>query len=542
MSYLDITGLKAAYSELRRGASYAFLSPLNSQLLELVGHMLSNNKEPVFVLSEQIDLFFDSQGSDVLFNLFEQGLLYPFHLQHSNNVSKSASFSRGIIRELKHYKQLQNSSVFVHLDSAVIASLSDEQLIEKLTLYQALTKTKDVTLVFLISGAQLGEARQRLHAMNRFFDGLVHMTKEASIRSLEYDFWAHREGVIAGRTINLQLFNGQLALIDSDVNRTVESDVLLQQDLDEDEVWLTRNAVPQGTKLPASFKTIDDNDTLFSISLTKKAATIVFAVSRHTDLLALAKDCFSLRKKCGRKLKLVIQNVDGVIRHQDECLFLTLGVNLILYSFSEPSRLLSQIQSIQGFQFSRALPHSLDDVLKESENVLSKGYLPITKFSEQVLKHSDSAANLGVSGVFVKLQLLPRIDAIHPLHLFHVKREGDILSYADGYIYLYLHACREHDVENAIKHLFKLQISDFFSSKNIIADHFYIQQACRRIHQRYADSDVPDYTKELQNNVRNILAAKPAGIANLDKEKPEFRELSRPISEQVKVTLKSEVL
>ncbi|MDI4654787.1 cellulose biosynthesis protein BcsE, partial [Pseudoalteromonas shioyasakiensis] len=155
-------------------------------------------------------------------------------------------------------------------------------------------------------------------------------------------------------------------------------------------VWLTRSAVPEGTKLPVFYKIVDDNDALFSKGLTKKSATLVFAVTRYTDLKALAKDCFSLRKKCGRRLKLVIQNVDGIIRHQDECLFLTLGVNLILYSYSEPSRLLSQIQSIQGFQFTRPLPKSIDDVLKYSENVLAKGYLPPDKFVQQVAKHSDS--------------------------------------------------------------------------------------------------------------------------------------------------------
>ena len=373
-----------------------------------------------------------------------------------------------------------------------------------------------------------------------FFDGLIYMTQEASIRTLEYDYWCHKEGVIAGRSVNLQLYDGQLALIEEEQEADEKSQPTAQ-DFDEDEVWLTRSAVPEGTKLPVFYKIIDDNDALFSKGLTKKSATLVFAVSRYTDLKVLAKDCFSLRKKCGRRLKLVIQNVDGIIRHQDECLFLTLGVNLILYSYSEPSRLLSQIQSIQGFQFSRPLPKSIDDVLKYSENVLAKGYLPPVKFAEQVAKHSDSAANLGVSGVLVLMQLLPRIDAIHPLHLFHVKREGDIFSFADGTVYLYLHACREHDVESAIKHLFKLQVSDLFMSKNVIADHFYIQQECRRMQRHFANTEITDFTQQLQENVSYIFDAKASDIASLNTETPEFKKVIRPISEPVKVTLKGEL-
>ena len=247
-----------------------------------------------------------------------------------------------------------------------------------------------------------------------------------------------------------------------------------------------------------------------------------------------------MRKQCGRKLKLVIQNVDGVIRHQDECLFLTLGVNLILYSFSEPSRLLSQIQSIQGFQFSRPLPSSIDDVLKYSDSVLHKGYLPLSDFAKQVTKHSDSAANLGVSGVLVVLELLPRIDAIHPLHLFHVKREGDIFSYVDGQVYLYLHACREHDVDSAIKHLFKLDIADFFISKNVIADHFYIQQECRRLAREYQATQVPDYTEQLQENISYIFDGLTPDVATLSAETAEFRKVVSPVSMPIKVILKGE--
>lgn len=540
MPHLNITGLKTAFSELKRGANYALLSPLDSQLLELSRHLLVNHKDSVFLLSEQVELFFEGEDSEPVFTLFEQGVLHPFHLHHNENVSKSLHFSRGVINEIKQYKQLKNSTVIVHVDSEYLVSLSYDELEEKLKLYVSLSESKNVTLVFLMSGAYISELRRQLLALNRFFDGLIYMTQEASIRTLEYDYWCHKEGVIAGRSVNLQLHNGQLALIEQE-QEALELTQTTEQGLDEDEVWLTRSAVPEGTKLPVSYKIIEDNDALYSKGLTKKVATLVFAVTRYTDLKALAKDCFSLRKKCGRRLKLVIQNVDGIIRHQDECLFLTLGVNLILYSFSEPSRLLSQIQSIQGFQFSRALPKSIDDVLKYSENTLAKGYLPITKFAQQVTKHSDSAANLGVSGVLVMLELLPRIDAIHPLHLFHVKREGDIFSFAEGTVYLYLHACREHDVESAIKHLFKLQVSDFFVSKNVVADHFYIQQECRRIQRNYANADVTDFTKQLQENESYIFDTKSADIANLNPETPEFKKVIRPISEPVKVTLKGEL-
>ena len=190
--------------------------------------------------------------------------------------------------------------------------------------------------------------------------------------------------------------------------------------------------------------------------------------------------------------------------------------------------MLSQIQSIQGFQFSRPLPPSVEDVLKYTENTFSKGYLPFIEFTKQVEVHSDSAVNLGVSGVLVKLELLPRIDPIHPLHLFHIKREGDVFSIADNTVYLYLHACRENDVDNAIKHLFKLKTSDFFVQQNVISDHFYIQQECKQLRRFYKGKSVVDFSQKLAENDSYKFAPDIANSVTENINTPEFSSKSRP--------------
>ena len=541
MPKLNISGLNTTFSELKCSANYALIAPLDNQLIELTQSMLSNTSEHIFLLSKQVDIFFESDHSDHLHTLYDEGKLHPFNLSNDISFAKKRWFSKGILNELKEYTVIKNSCVMVHLSSDMFVDYKTEELKGQLTLYKNFSIAENATVVFLISGANNSDLRRQLLMFNDVIDGVVNMTQEASVYSLEYDFWHHSEGVIAAETINYQRKNNQLIVLtaEKDTSQAYGSSAT-NQDFDEDDVWLVKSAVPAGTKLPAYYKVIEDNDALYEHAFKMKAATLVFAVTRYTDLSLLARECFSLRKQCGRKLKLVIQNVDGVIRHQDECLFLTLGVNLILYSFSEPSRLLSQIQSIQGFQFSRPLPSSIDDVLKYSDSVLHKGYLPLSDFAKQVTKHSDSAANLGVSGVLVVLELLPRIDAIHPLHLFHVKREGDIFSYVDGQVYLYLHACREHDVDSAIKHLFKLDIADFFISKNVIADHFYIQQECRRLAREYQATQVPDYTEQLQENISYIFDGQTPDVATLSAETAEFRKVVRPVSMPIKVILKGE--
>ncbi len=536
MPNLDIEGLPSAFTELKTDAIYLLLSPLDNQVIELALQIIpENSQHDVFILSSQIDMFFETPYSNVLNDLFHKGKVHPFMFNSDAALKKKLSFTRNLLAELKIYDELFNSTVILHINTDFITGHSLSELAERLKLYENFAKKYRVTLIIITTGLEVARTRMLVRRLNKLFDGIMYVSNESTVKSLEYDYWSHSEGVIAGETVLVEAKKNTFKVIE--VGREEGNSDRMSHDFDENDVWLVKSAVPEGTKLPVFYKLLEDNKALYTQASKMKSATLVFAVTRYTDLADLAKQCYSLRKLCGKRLKLVIQNVDGIIRHQDECLFLTLGVNLILYSFSEPSRLLSQIQSIQGFQFSRPLPSSIEEVLQYSQSTLSKGFLPLPDFVKQVVNYSDSAANLGVSGVMVVLRLLPRIDAIYPLQLFHVKREGDVFSTVDEYVYLYLHACREHDVDNAIRHLFKLEIADFFDSKTVIADHFFIQQECRRLKKDYKDRDVPDYTDKLKNNSSYAYSQESVDLSTLATESPEFSRVKRADAQRFPMTL-----
>jgi hypothetical protein len=183
--HLQITGLQNAYSALKRCANYALLASLDNQLLELVRHLLASNKDPVFLLSEHVEVFFESENNTLLFSLFEQGLLHPFHLHHDANLAKNLHFSRGVIQELKQYKELQTRTLILHLDSELLVPLTEAQLTKKLGFYRDLSIAKNVTVIFLISGSRISDVRRQFLALNTLFDGQIFITQEASIRTLE---------------------------------------------------------------------------------------------------------------------------------------------------------------------------------------------------------------------------------------------------------------------------------------------------------------------------------------------------------------------
>jgi len=523
----NITGLEPVAKELKSASSYAVLAPLDNLVIELALHAINPSLiNDIFIVSQEVETFFDSSFSAPLNYAYEHNRVHPFSLTPETQHYSIERINSGIIKEISAYKRLNEALVFVHFNTRQLNSAGEKSLELMMKEYSDFVRSTGATLLFLISGTDIANYRFLVRRLNNVFDGLVFVDNDSVARVLGYDYWRHSTGVIAGEYYRLILSNNQFV---AEAGSISEGEKPKGSDFsDEGDVWLVQSAVPEGTKLPLHYKSVKDNNVLFAIGPKVEAATLVFSVTRYTDLALLGKQCFELRKNCGRWLKLVIQNVDGVIRHQDECLFLTLGVNLILYSFSEPSRLLSQIQSIQGFKFSRLLPLSVEDVLKYTENTFSKGYLPFNEFTKQVEIHSDSAVNLGVSGVLVKLELLPRIDPIHPLHLFHIKREGDVFSIAENTVYLYLHACRENDVDNAIKHLFKLETSDFFVQQNVISDHFYIQQECKQLRRFYKGKSIIDFSKKLAENNSYKFAPDIANSVNENINTPEFSSTSRP--------------
>lgn len=527
MHNFNITGLEPVAKELKLASSYAVLAPLDNLVIELALHAINPSLvSDIFIVSQEVESFFDSSFSAPLNYAYEHNRVHPFSLTPETQHYSIERINSGIIKEISAYKRLNEALVFVHFNTRQLNSADEKSLELMMKEYNDFVRSTGATLLFLISGPGIANYRFLVRRLNNVFDGLVFVDNDSVARVLAYDYWRHSTGVIADEYYRLILSNNQFAVEAGSISEGKKpkgSDFS-----DEDDVWLVQSAVPEGTKLPVHYKSVKDNNDLFAIGPKVEAATLVFSVTRYTDLALLGKQCFELRKNCGRWLKLVIQNVDGVIRHQDECLFLTLGVNLILYSFSEPSRLLSQIQSIQGFKFSRLLPLSVEDVLKYTENTFSKGYLPFNEFTKQVEIHSDSAVNLGVSGVLVKLELLPRIDPIYPLHLFHIKREGDVFSIAENTIYLYLHACRENDVDNAIKHLFKLKTSDFFVQQNIISDHFYIQQECKQLRRFYKGKSIIDFSKKLAENNSYKFAPDIAQSVTENMKIPDLSNESRP--------------
>ncbi|MCM2248717.1 hypothetical protein, partial [Klebsiella pneumoniae] len=89
----------------------------------------------------------ESDHSDHLHTLYEEGKLHPFNLSNDISFAKKRWFSKGIINELKEYTVIKNSCVMVHLSSDLFVDYKTEELKGQLTLYKNFSIAENATVV-----------------------------------------------------------------------------------------------------------------------------------------------------------------------------------------------------------------------------------------------------------------------------------------------------------------------------------------------------------------------------------------------------------
>ena len=72
MPNFDIEGLPSSFTTLKNSATYVFISPLDNQVIEFALQAISSNSSAhLFILSSQIELFYESRYAFNLNTLHE---------------------------------------------------------------------------------------------------------------------------------------------------------------------------------------------------------------------------------------------------------------------------------------------------------------------------------------------------------------------------------------------------------------------------------------------------------------------------------------
>lgn len=532
MRGLAINGLGGKSFSLVDSSSYVVLAGSVEQGVEYGLSSISKNVNN-FLISEDVERFY-TKDLPLLFNWQWSDLeknCYPFRINRTYFLRKNG-FEQ-LLNEIKFYPQSKNSHIIIHLGEELLKPISLDTVKTMMQQADEFAREMKSTILWVLTGDLALTLFDKLRRFNQVIAGLVTVATEAASQTLFFDFWRHETGYFT--EVSCQVTSHTPLTLK--VYEKLDSGHF-QQFADQNEVLLTQAIVPSDTKLPPTYQVFESNEALFVAVQEKKAATIVFNINKKTDQNALAEQCFQLRKSNGNWLKIVLKNTDGVIRHKDECLFLTVGVNLILHSSTDISRLMSQIQAIQGYKFSRPLPPSFAEVLSYSQGSSEKGYLSVFSFIDEVFRHRETAVNTGVSGVMVVLTLQKGLDAGDVVSLFNVKRSGDIFTATEKHIYIYLNACRENDVDLALSRLFRLSLGEFFLFHDVFSTELSIEEQCRVIRKAAMNGDVQDYSSQIESS--NVADLNQSQARSTENSKQEFSDFNRKNATPISLKVKNE--
>ncbi|CCQ11146.1 protease BcsE [Pseudoalteromonas luteoviolacea B = ATCC 29581] len=514
MRKLALNGLDEQSITLAGSSSYVLLASSEEQGLQYAMASIAKDEKNI-IISEDIERFYAKDPlplfgwtwSDV------NSVCLSFRLNRRYLLQKGGV--KRLLEEILFYPQARQSHLIIHLDEELLTSFTFQALTTLFIHVDNFVRQHGNSVLWVLTGEFALTLLDPLRRFNHVVAGLIITTTEAVSQTLFIDYWRHPTGYIT--KVSCQVTS--LSPLTLKIYHKQEVGHF-QQFTDQSHVLINRSLVPSNTKLPPNYTIFESNDELYEEAKGKKAATVIFEIDKATDLLRLGEQCLYLRKTAGNWLKIVLKNTDGVIRHKDECIFLTVGVNLILHSATDISRLLSQVQAIQGYKFARPLPQHFNDVVSHAQGSLEKGYLPVFRFIDEVLKHRESSLNTGVSGVLIVLKMQKGLDIESVLPLFKVKRSGDIFTATDKSVYLYLNACRENDVDLALTRLFRLSLGEFFLFHDIYSSELSIEEQCRTLRKMAMNADVTNYSKLIDSS----------NIADLTKFKPETRTESPPVS------------
>jgi len=282
------------------------------------------------------------------------------------------------------------------------------------------------------------------------------------------DFWRARSALAAGEVRALRFTRaGRLMVAPQEDKADSVGQACIAQD--EMRVIATRGVVGNESWVPPEWEIVDDLQAALGAGLGAHAASIVLDYASSNQLEAVCETVHTLRRTCGRALKIVLVERGQVLRHQFELLVLNLGANLVIGRDVPFSRMQSLMQSLRGQLNARPVAADYRAALAAALSDEVRGYLPVKGFVAQVRNVLGRGQLLNLPHVLVKLRLKPEVAHTDALRQCRPNRDGDVMS-ADGmHVYVFLFACRLADAQGSLARIFHVPVNSLADMTQLIA-------------------------------------------------------------------------
>lgn len=205
--------------------------------------------------------------------------------------------------------------------------------------------------------------------------------------------------------------------------------------------------------------------------------------------------------------------MEQCLRNVEEKFIINSGANLIIPHNVVFLRFITMVYAIQGSYLIRNIPNKIEDIYQVNLNEYGKSYLSLTDFVRQVISLVDCAQRMRINPTLLKFSLSKAIPIEEIIDLIKIKRSGDIFTFTENYLYLFLFQCEQSEIKTALAHLILLPIKDLFLEQELFS---YIDEIRTEINsitlkkQEKNQQENHDRLQSVMNSLEKKIIKKPA--------------------------------
>jgi len=338
-------------------------------------------------------------------------------------------------------------------------------------------ETRGITMILLLGDAASDDdldidetqASASRSELNGACAGVARVRRSHGELLWQVDFWRAGRALATGDVHALR-FNeaGRLSIAAPERAGDARRDARLAPD--EARVVVSRAVVGDEAWVPRDWEVLADRDAVVAACDGARGATVVLAHRNGAQLEALCAAVHTLRRRCGRALKIAVVERGEVLRHQYELLMLSLGANLVVGRDVPFSRLESLLQSLQGQLYTRPLLSDYRTALAASLADAALGYQNVAAFCAQTQGALARGAVLRLPHVLVKLTLPPALAHVDALAWCRPRRAGDVFTADASHLYVFLFGCRLADADAALARIFTVPVERVAKDVTYLSD------------------------------------------------------------------------
>ncbi len=353
--------------------------------------------------------------------------------------------------------------ILIEFDQDCFSLIPETALNAVLEGWQNWLKRHKKTCVWLIHGDMAASlVRNKFLTLNNSFNGLANIEFDVSEIKYELIFWHLHTSVQSNVLLNLnfQEATQQLSVAESNA---LELKNTVTLSLSKNNRVLVFHAKKEGREIfPREWEVFDSIDDVEMDIISNSATTIIIYIDANINVNAIAEKVLELRKHGGMQLKIILHETEHCLRNIEEKFILNSGANLIVPHEVTFLRFETIVYAMQSSYFMRNVPNKIEDIYQINLNDYGKGYLPLGDFISQVTSLDDSAQRIETNPSLIKLTLNRAIPIEEISALIEIVRRGDIFTFTENYLYLFLFQCEQFEVRKALSHLIALPIEDLF--------------------------------------------------------------------------------